>query len=72
MDGFQHRHTGASEMTMRKSAKLEGHQYIPAARANLAGTVLTLTKDVAEMLQDVPYVKAVAGVILQIIQVKEV
>jgi len=39
---------------------------------NIVGTVSEIVKEVAEMLNDVPYVKTLTGVILQIIKVKEV
>jgi hypothetical protein len=35
-------------------------------------TFLGIVKEVSEMLADVPYVKGIAGVILQIIKIKEV
>ena len=39
---------------------------------NLIETGLRLAKDAAEMLKEVPYVKAVAGILVQIIEIRDV
>lgn len=39
---------------------------------DLANTVITVVKEVGEILNSVPYVKSLSGVILQIIQVRDV
>ena len=39
---------------------------------NIADTGLKLAKDVGEILRDVPYVRALAGIIVQIIEIREV
>ncbi|KAG6914773.1 hypothetical protein DXG01_015434 [Tephrocybe rancida] len=46
------------------------HEVI-ASTTNTADTVMKLAKNVGEMLKDVPYVKAVAGIIIQIIQIRD-
>ena len=38
----------------------------------LAETVLTIVKEVGEMLSSVPYVKSVSGIILQLIRIRDV
>lgn len=38
----------------------------------LADTVLTIVKEVGEMLASVPYVKSVSGIVLQLIKIRDV
>jgi hypothetical protein len=45
---------------------------VTSTAANFFETGLKLAKDVGEMLKDVPYVKAVAGIIVQIIEIRDV
>ncbi|KAG6910190.1 hypothetical protein DXG01_012639, partial [Tephrocybe rancida] len=46
------------------------HEVIASA-SNTADTVMKLARNVGEMLKDVPYVKAVAGLIVQIIEIRD-
>jgi hypothetical protein len=39
---------------------------------NIIDTVSKIAKEAGEMLKDVPYVKAFAGIIIQIIKIREV
>jgi hypothetical protein len=45
---------------------------ITSTTTDIADTTLKLAKEVGEMLRDVPYVKALAGIILQIIAIRDV
>ena len=47
-------------------------ELIASTMTNIADTVLRLAKDAGDMLKGVPYVKALAGVIIQIIQIRDV
>ncbi|KAG6914744.1 hypothetical protein DXG01_015655, partial [Tephrocybe rancida] len=46
------------------------HEVIASA-SNTTDTVMKLAKNVGDMLKDVPYVKAVAGLIVQIIEIRD-
>jgi hypothetical protein len=45
---------------------------VDAAATSAIDTVSKIAREVAEMLNDVPYVKTLSGVISQIIRIKEV
>ena len=47
-------------------------EFIASTMTNIADTGLKLAKDVGEILRDVPYVRALAGIIVQIIEIREV
>ena len=49
------------------------HQiYVASTATNLVDTVSGIAKEAGEMLKGVPYVKALAGIIIQIIKIREV
>ena len=49
------------------------HQaYVAPTATNLVDTVAKIAKETGEMLKGVPYVKALAGIIIQIIKIREV
>ena len=43
-----------------------------ATAVSAAETTVAIVKEVGEMLQNIPYVKSVAGIVLQIIKIKDV
>jgi hypothetical protein len=47
-------------------------EYVVSTTMNMSDTVSKIAKEVGEMLKDVPYVKAFAGIIIQIITIREV
>ena len=47
-------------------------EYVVSTTTNLVDTVSKIAKEAGEMLKDVPYVKALAGIIVQIIKIREV
>ena len=54
------------------SPSTNSHESIASTTTNIADTVLRLAKDAGEILRNVPYVKALAGIIVQIIQIRDV
>ena len=67
---FSHEHSGTPpsrlpQTAMQPASKLE-------TGLNAASASLQLAKDVGEAASQVPYVKAVAGVLFQIIRIREV
>jgi len=47
-------------------------EYIESTTTNMVDTVSKIAKEVGEIFKDVPYIKAVAGIIVQIIKIREV
>ena len=47
-------------------------EYIESTTTNLVDTVLKIAKEASEMFKNVPYIKAVAGIVIQIISIREV
>jgi hypothetical protein len=39
---------------------------------NIVDTISKITKEVGEMFKDVPYIKAFAGIIIRVIEIREV
>jgi hypothetical protein len=54
------------------SGSTTNHEYIESTATNLVDTVLKITKEASEMFKDVPYIKAFAGVLIQIVNIREV
>lgn len=55
------------------SSRLTSHESeYPIPPTATASTILAITREVGEMLRGVPYVKAISGIILEIIRIKEV
>ncbi|KAG6915405.1 hypothetical protein DXG01_011638 [Tephrocybe rancida] len=59
----RNRHSAASPLTIIRTSG--------STTTNTVDIVMKLAKDVTEMLKDIPYVKAVAGIIIQIIQIRD-
>jgi hypothetical protein len=47
-------------------------EYVASTATNIVDTVSKIAKEAGEMLKGVPYVKALAGIIIQIIKIREV
>ena len=47
-------------------------EYVVSTGTNIVDTVAKIAKEASEMLKGVPYVKALAGIIIQIIKIREV
>lgn len=47
-------------------------EYADSTMSNFLDIVLKITKEAGEVLKDVPYVKVLSGIILQIIKIREV
>ena len=47
-------------------------EYIESTTTNTVNTVLTVAKEASEMFKNVPYIKAFAGIVIQIISIREV
>jgi hypothetical protein len=47
-------------------------EFIASTTTNIVNTALKIAKDAGEMLKDVPYIKALAGIIVQIIEIRDV
>ena len=47
-------------------------EYIESTTTNIVDTVLKITKEASETFKDVPYIKALAGILIQIISIREV
>lgn len=47
-------------------------EYIESTATNIVDTVLNIAKEASEMFKNVPYIKAFAGIVIQIISIKEV
>jgi hypothetical protein len=47
-------------------------EYVVSTTMNIVDTVSKIAKEAGEMLKGVPYVKAFAGIIIQIIKIREV
>ena len=54
------------------SPSTNSREVIVSTTTNIVDTVLKLTKVAGEMLKEVPYVKALAGIIVQIIEIRDV
>ena len=54
------------------SPSTNSREFIASTTTNIADTVFRLAKDAGEILRDIPYVKALAGIIVQIIQIRDV
>jgi len=51
---------------------MNSHEFIASTTTNIVDTVLKLAKDVGVILKDIPYVKALAEIIVQIIEIRDV
>jgi len=47
-------------------------EYIESTTTNIIDTVSKIAKEAGKMFKDVPYIKALAGIVIQIISIKEV
>ena len=47
-------------------------EYIESTATNAVDTVLKIAKEASETFKNVPYVKAFAGIVIQIISIREV
>ena len=47
-------------------------EYIESTTANTVDTVLKIAKEASETFKNVPYIKAFAGIVIQIISIREV
>ena len=54
------------------SLSMNSHEFIASTTTNIVDTVLKLAKDVGVILKDIPYVKALAEIIVQIIEIRDV
>ncbi|KAG6914217.1 hypothetical protein DXG01_001712 [Tephrocybe rancida] len=68
MHPVRNRHSVAS-----LSTNLNPHEVVASASTtmNTVDIVMKLAKDAGELLKDIPYVKAVAGIIIRIIQIRD-
>ena len=46
--------------------------YVASPTTDLVNTVLKIAKEAGEMFKNVPYIKAFAGIVIQIINIREV
>jgi len=54
------------------SPSTNSREYIASTTTNIVNTALKLVKDAGGILGDVPYVKALAVIIVQIIEIRDV
>ena len=47
-------------------------EYIESTTTNIVDTVLKIAKEASEMFKNVPYIKAFAGIVIQIISIRDV
>jgi hypothetical protein len=47
-------------------------EYVASTTTNIADTVLKIAKEASELFKNVPYIKAFAGIVIQIINIREV
>jgi len=65
--------TSRSRSPSPRPGSRKGQTHLDADKAYAAGiTALGITKEVGELLKDIPYVKGVAGIVLQIIKIGDV
>jgi hypothetical protein len=67
-----HLHVKSPPPPTRPSSSLVRPQSKHDTGVSAAGTAFALTKDAADAMSQVPYVKAIAGVLSQIVQIREV
>jgi hypothetical protein len=84
MDPFQTVTLQASWMTMVAHAipiirpppfpisSTTNREYIESTTTNIVDTVSKIAKDAGETFKNVPYIKAFAGIVIQIITIREV
>ena len=53
-------------------ASTTNREYVESTTTNIVNTVLNIAKDASEMFKNVPYIKALAGIVIQIISIREV
>ena len=47
-------------------------EYVTSTTTNIVDTVLKIAKEASELFKNVPYIKAFAGIVIQIINIREV
>ena len=47
-------------------------QYVESTATNIVDTALNIVQDASAMFKNVPYIKAIAGLVIQIIRIREV
>ena len=47
-------------------------EYVASTTTNIVDTVLKIAKEASELFKNVPYIKAFAGIVIQIISIREV
>jgi hypothetical protein len=47
-------------------------EYIASTTTNIVDTVSKIAKEAGEIFKDVPYIKALAGIIVRVIEIREV
>ena len=47
-------------------------EYVESTTTNIVDTVLKLAKEASETFKNIPYIKALAGIVIQIINIREV
>ena len=47
-------------------------EYVASTTTNIADTVLKIAKEASELFMNVPYIKTFAGIVIQIINIREV
>jgi len=68
-------HAQSSSLSTRHStapSSTNSREYVTSTTTNLVDTSARLAKDAGEMFKDIPYIKAVAGIIIQIITIRDV
>lgn len=53
-------------------ASTTNREYVESTTTNIANTVLNIAKDASQMFKNVPYITALAGIVIQIINIREV
>jgi hypothetical protein len=54
------------------SIAIANRESVESTTTNIVDTVLKIAKDTSEMFKNVPYIKAFAGIVIQIIGIREV